>query len=102
MEAFLAQVAATARKASDQGYCKQGRPPVQQKSAAAGRLLKKGAGRHRSGCAAAINRVRNGNEEQNTHSHKALNRLAVPDSAIRGQPWGCRGGSQLPGPAGPP
>jgi hypothetical protein len=37
MEAFLAQVAAAARKASDRGYCKQGRPPVQEKSAAADR-----------------------------------------------------------------
>src|SRR2546430_2170223 len=74
MEAFLAQVAAAARKASDQGYCKQGRPPVQEKSAAAGQPMKKGAGRQRSPCAAAINKARDGNEEQNTHSHKALNR----------------------------
>src|SRR5438270_14018321 len=34
MEAFLEQVAAAARKASDQGYGTQGRPPVQGKSGA--------------------------------------------------------------------
>src|SRR4051794_39398128 len=83
MEASLAQVAAAARKASGQGYCKQGRPPVQKKSAAAGCPLKKGAGRHRSPCAAARNKVRNGNAEPNTYSHKAFNRMAVPSSAIR-------------------
>src|SRR3954453_21533681 len=74
MEAFLTQVAATARKASDQGYCKQGRPLVQEKSAAAGRPLKTSAGRQRSRCAPATNNARKGNEEHNTHSHKALNR----------------------------
>src|SRR3954466_3603633 len=61
MEAFLAQVAAAARKASDQGYSTQGRPPVQRKSAAAGRPLKRGAVRQRSSSARALTEARNGN-----------------------------------------
>src|SRR3954468_22824494 len=73
MEAFLAQVAATARKASDQRYCKPGRPPVQQKSAAAGCPLKNGADWHRSPSVPAINKTRHGTAEPKTHKRKALN-----------------------------
>src|SRR5215217_8019880 len=83
MEAFLAQVAAPARKASDQGYSKQGRPPVQQKSAAAGRPVKKGAVRQRSPSAPARNGARNSHEEPNNHKHKMLDWQAAPNSAIR-------------------
>src|SRR4051794_28264268 len=74
MEAFLAQVAATARKASDQGYSKQGRPPVQEKSSAADRPMKKGAGRQRSPSALARNNVRNGNEERHFSKVSAVHR----------------------------
>src|SRR3954454_7368949 len=73
MEAFLAQVAAAAKKASDQGYSTQGRPPVQRKSAAAGRPLKRGAVRQRSSSARALTEARNGNGGPNSHKHKALN-----------------------------
>src|SRR3954471_8584980 len=83
MEAFLAQVAAAARKASDQRYCKQGRPPVQQKSAAAGRPVKKEGVRQRSPSAPARNRARNSHQEPNTHKHKTLDLQAAPNSAIR-------------------
>src|SRR3954471_13934852 len=83
MEAFLAQVAAAAGKASDQGYSKQGRPPVQPKSAAAGRPVKKEGVRQRSPSAPARNRARNSHEEPNTHKHKMLDWQAAPNSAIR-------------------
>src|SRR3954454_24153570 len=83
MEAFLAQVATAARKASDQGYSKQGRPPVQPKSAAAGRPVKKGAVRQRSPSAPARNEARNSHEEPNTHKHKTLDWQAAPNSPIR-------------------
>src|SRR3954452_20692504 len=83
MEAFLAQVAAAAGKASDQGYSKQGRPPVQQKSAAAGRPVKKGGVRQRSPSAPARNRARNSHQEPNTHKHKTLDWQAAPNSAIQ-------------------
>src|SRR4051812_27131592 len=73
MEAFLAQVAAAARKASDQGYSTQGRPPVQGKSAAAGRPLQTGVGRPRPPSAPATNEARNGEGGPNSHKHKALN-----------------------------
>src|SRR5436309_598803 len=82
MEAFLAQVAAAAGKASDQGYSKQGRPPVQRKSAAAGRLVKKEGVRQRSPSAPARNRARNSHQEPNTHKHKTLDWQAAPNSAI--------------------
>src|SRR3954453_17914236 len=82
MEAFLAQLAAAARKASDQRYCKQGRPPVQQKSAAAGRPVKKEGVRQRSPSAPARNRARNSHQEPNTHKHKTLDWQAAPNSAI--------------------
>src|SRR5437763_4234132 len=84
MEAFLAQVAAAAGKASDQGYSKQGRPPVQPKSAAAGRPVKKEGVRQRSPSAPARNRARNSHQEPNTHKHKTLDWQAAPNSAIRG------------------
>src|SRR5438045_6585685 len=84
MEAFLAQVAAAAGKASDQGYSKQGRPPVQRKSAAAGRLVKKEVVRQRSPSAPARNRARNSHQEPNTHKHKTLDWQAAPNSAIPG------------------
>src|SRR3954462_4988255 len=83
MEAFLAQVAAAAGKASDQGYSKQGRPPVQPKSAAAGRPVKKEGVRQRSPSAPARNRARNSHQEPNTHKHKTLDWQAAPNSAIR-------------------
>src|SRR5438270_10080096 len=83
MEAFLAQVAAAAGKASDQGYSKQGRPPVQRKSAAAGHLVKKEEVRQRSPSAPARNRARNSHQEPNTHKHKTLDWQAAPNSAIR-------------------
>src|SRR3954465_15013228 len=86
MEAFLAQVATAARKASDQGSSQQGRPPVQPKTAAAGRRVKKGAVRQRSPSAPARNRARNSHEEPNTHKHKMLDWQAAPNSAIRGSP----------------
>src|SRR3954462_8618716 len=92
MEAFLAQVAAAAGKASDQGYSKQGRPPVQPKSAAAGRPVKKEGVRQRSPSAPARNRARNSHQEPNTHKHKTLDWQAAPNSAIRwyaveSRPW---------------
>src|SRR3954447_8985576 len=79
MEAFLAQVAAAAGKASDQGYSKQGRPPVQPKSAAAGRPVKKEGVRQRSPSAPARNRARNSHQEPNTHKHKTLDWQAAPN-----------------------
>src|SRR3954471_4695724 len=82
MEAFLAQVAAAAGKASDQGYSKQGRPPVQPKSAAAGRPVKKEGVRQRSPSAPARNRARNSHEEPNTHKHKMLDWQAAPNRGI--------------------
>src|SRR5437764_15476184 len=82
MEAFLAQVAAAAGKASDQGYSKQGRPPVQPKNAAAGRLVKKEGVRQRSPSAPARNRARNSHQEPKTHKHKTLDWQAAPNSAI--------------------
>src|SRR3954462_1455421 len=82
MEAFLAQVAAAAGKASDQGYSKQGRPPVQPKSAAAGRPVKKEGVRQRSPSAPARTRARNSHQEPNTHKHKTLDLQAAPNSAI--------------------
>src|SRR4051795_9766246 len=87
MEAFLAQVAAAAGKASDQGYSKQGRPPVQPKSAAAGRPVKKEGVRQRSPSAPARNRARNSHQEPNTHKHKTLDWQAAPNSAILCNPW---------------
>src|SRR4051795_7958998 len=100
MEAFLAQGATAARKASDQGYSKQGRPPVQPKSAAAGRPVKKGAVRQRSPSAPARNRARNSHEEPNTHKHKMLDWQAAPNSAIRRSPYSCwsgsSGGTEIP------
>src|SRR5215208_4249438 len=83
MEAFLAQVATAAGKASDQGYSKQGRPPVQGKSAPAGHPPKRSAARQRSPSAPAGNEVRNDGEGPNAHKRKKLDCQAVPDSAIR-------------------
>src|SRR3954452_18326886 len=105
MEAFLAQVATAARKASDQGDSKQGRPPVQQKSAAAGRPVKKEGVRQRSPSAPARNRARNSHQEPNTHKHKTLDWQAAPNSAIPATinfMWGHHVKEQvLPGAASP-
>src|SRR5438045_9722342 len=97
MEAFLAQVAAAAGKASDQGYSKQGRPPVQRKSAAAGRPVKKEGVRQRSPSAPARNRARNSHQEPNTHKHKTLDWQAAPNSAIRAQRYWVTGLQEHPG-----
>src|SRR5437588_360743 len=83
MEAFLAQLAAAARKASDPGYSTQGRPPVQRKSAPAGRPLKRGVARQRSPSAPARKQARKSHVESNTHKHKTLDWHAAPNSAIR-------------------
>src|SRR3954469_56904 len=95
MEAFLAQVAAAAKKASDQGYSTQGRPPVQRKSAAAGRPLKRGAVRQRSSSARALTEARNGNGGPNSHKHKALNPYGWTEQ-------GHSGGEQAVGAGHPP
>src|SRR3954453_10976074 len=86
MEAFLAQVAAAAKKASDQGYSTQGRPPVQRKSAAAGRPLKRGAVRQRSSSARALTEARNGNGGPNSHKHKALNPYGCTEQCHSARP----------------
>jgi hypothetical protein len=73
METFLAQVAAAARKASE-GYCTQGKPPLQEKNTPAGCPMKKGVSRQRSPSVPAKNTAINGNEEHNTQENKALKR----------------------------